>query len=156
MPSRARRRRAATYPPRSASRSGSRRGTSPARWRAPRTPRRRPRQRATKCAPASFAERALRKRIREERAQGPASLARGADGDDLEVEPELGEQLAARAARRGGRVDLGGDHDALELSRPGGHGRTHRHPLGARSEEHTSELQSRQYLVCRLLLEKKK
>src|SRR3712207_6861283 len=31
-------------------------------------------------------------------------------------------------------------------------------PSGARrrSEEHTSELQSRQYLVCRLLLEKKK
>src|SRR3712207_8902274 len=29
-------------------------------------------------------------------------------------------------------------------------------PAGARSEEHTSELQSRQYLVCRLLLEKKK
>src|SRR3712207_7220315 len=38
----------------------------------------------------------------------------------------------------------------------------HRHPTRttrlrrARSEEHTSELQSRQYLVCRLLLEKKK
>src|SRR3712207_8805194 len=37
----------------------------------------------------------------------------------------------------------------------------HRPALGAaqhrlRSEEHTSELQSRQYLVCRLLLEKKK
>src|SRR3712207_7185666 len=39
----------------------------------------------------------------------------------------------------------------------------HLQPLGAkgqrsliRSEEHTSELQSRQYLVCRLLLEKKK
>src|SRR3712207_7745270 len=28
--------------------------------------------------------------------------------------------------------------------------------LSNRSEEHTSELQSRQYLVCRLLLEKKK
>src|SRR3712207_7787799 len=28
--------------------------------------------------------------------------------------------------------------------------------LSLRSEEHTSELQSRQYLVCRLLLEKKK
>src|SRR3712207_7354806 len=28
--------------------------------------------------------------------------------------------------------------------------------LANRSEEHTSELQSRQYLVCRLLLEKKK
>src|SRR3712207_7613000 len=30
------------------------------------------------------------------------------------------------------------------------------HQLLDRSEEHTSELQSRQYLVCRLLLEKKK
>src|SRR3712207_8007848 len=29
-------------------------------------------------------------------------------------------------------------------------------PPDPRSEEHTSELQSRQYLVCRLLLEKKK
>src|SRR3712207_8530409 len=29
-------------------------------------------------------------------------------------------------------------------------------PAGHRSEEHTSELQSRQYLVCRLLLEKKR
>src|SRR6476620_12186480 len=44
-------------------------------------------------------------------------------------------------------------------------GRRQRHPgrvhprcirHSARSEEHTSELQSRQYLVCRLLLEKKK
>src|SRR3712207_8366356 len=36
-------------------------------------------------------------------------------------------------------------------------GRRARHELGlveGRSEEHTSELQSRQYLVCRLLLEK--
>src|SRR3712207_8094418 len=31
----------------------------------------------------------------------------------------------------------------------------HNQPV-SRSEEHTSELQSRQYLVCRLLLEKKK
>src|SRR3712207_7617911 len=31
-----------------------------------------------------------------------------------------------------------------------------RHSPHVRSEEHTSELQSRQYLVCRLLLEKKK
>src|SRR3712207_8841177 len=30
------------------------------------------------------------------------------------------------------------------------------HATASRSEEHTSELQSRQYLVCRLLLEKKK
>src|SRR3712207_7620376 len=41
------------------------------------------------------------------------------------------------------------DDALLQLGRP---------PLGhgGRSEEHTSELQSRQYLVCRLLLEKKK
>src|SRR3712207_7316127 len=32
----------------------------------------------------------------------------------------------------------------------------HRREPPPRSEEHTSELQSRQYLVCRLLLEKKK
>src|ERR1035437_9636299 len=31
----------------------------------------------------------------------------------------------------------------------------HQHHLKTRSEEHTSELQSRQYLVCRLLLENK-
>src|SRR5947209_11178170 len=37
---------------------------------------------------------------------------------------------------------------------PGRNGSTRR--VRARSEEHTSELQSRQYLVCRLLLEKKK
>src|SRR3712207_7834037 len=35
------------------------------------------------------------------------------------------------------------------------HGRVDQEVQG-RSEEHTSELQSRQYLVCRLLLEKKK
>src|SRR3712207_7671263 len=39
--------------------------------------------------------------------------------------------------------------DLLERQRKGAVG-------GDRSEEHTSELQSRQYLVCRLLLEKKK
>src|SRR3712207_8787735 len=41
------------------------------------------------------------------------------------------------------------------LVRPVPRGRLLRAKLGARSEEHTSELQSRQYLVCRLLLEKK-
>src|SRR3712207_8768783 len=44
-----------------------------------------------------------------------------------------------------------GDADLLQVGlgvEAGGH--------AMRSEEHTSELQSRQYLVCRLLLEKKK
>src|SRR5687768_17652265 len=64
-------------------------------------------------------------------------------------------------------------HDALPISSPfprplgkppsTGHSRSCRVPAGyrrgssePRSEEHTSELQSRLHLVCRLLLEKKK
>src|SRR5438445_7790973 len=57
-------------------------------------------------------------------------------------------------------------HDALPISRSRDAGaaaarqarRLHGRPQDdvLRSEEHTSELQSRQYLVCRLLLEKKK
>src|SRR3712207_7250446 len=58
----------------------------------------------------------------------------------------------------------GGTHRRRRGSGRGG-GRAPRRARGAgstgggrrpRSEEHTSELQSRQYLVCRLLLEKKK
>src|SRR3712207_7250077 len=46
-------------------------------------------------------------------------------------------------------LHLGPDRlDRVQIGRVGGQ--------VARSEEHTSELQSRQYLVCRLLLEKKK
>src|SRR3712207_8184325 len=44
------------------------------------------------------------------------------------------------------------DHVAGGLADP----RVARRRRAGRSEEHTSELQSRQYLVCRLLLEKKK
>src|SRR3712207_7771069 len=57
-----------------------------------------------------------------------------------------------RLLRRGARelvAAAGGPGPA-----PGRGGRGPRRP--GRSEEHTSELQSRQYLVCRLLLEKKK
>src|SRR3712207_8363054 len=45
----------------------------------------------------------------------------------------------------------GGPCPARHLGAP-----RHARTAPARSEEHTSELQSRQYLVCRLLLEKKK
>src|SRR3712207_7781186 len=55
----------------------------------------------------------------------------------------LGEVLVARRVEQ---VDL--EPLVLELHDAGCH--------RDRSEEHTSELQSRQYLVCRLLLEKKK
>src|SRR3712207_7386438 len=58
-----------------------------------------------------------------------------------------------RAPRAGGAW-----HSHREVG-DGHRGRPHPGGLGiraARSEEHTSELQSRPYLVCRLLLEKKK
>src|SRR3712207_8873243 len=64
----------------------------------------------------------------------------------------------ARAANR-----LSTRHSAHSTRRPsrraGGDGRVRADRVAVagdgRSEEHTSELQSRQYLVCRLLLEKK-
>src|SRR2546423_2237735 len=60
------------------------------------------------------------------------TLFRSLDGDE-----------ARHARGRVGRLQQGHRCDRL-------------HDLAARSEEHTSELQSLAYLVCRLLLEKKK
>src|SRR3712207_7896491 len=51
-------------------------------------------------------------------------------------------------------VEPGPAHNVRELVRRALE--VERLPAVVRSEEHTSELQSRQYLVCRLLLEKKK
>src|SRR3712207_8222750 len=56
------------------------------------------------------------------------------------------QHLRSVHAHEGVGVDVG------QRDRPG----DEHPPQPARSEEHTSELQSRQYLVCRLLLEKKK
>src|SRR3712207_8313076 len=53
---------------------------------------------------------------------------------------------------RGKPPDRDGERALRRTGRPAP--RAGRRP-GRRSEEHTSELQSRQYLVCRLLLEKK-
>src|SRR3712207_7962041 len=64
---------------------------------------------------------------------GPPDLGAGAPGALRRQEPALVAHALPHADRR--RVA---------------------HRAAARSEEHTSELQSRQYLVCRLLLEKKK
>src|SRR3712207_8308789 len=70
-----------------------------------------------------------------------------------------------RSHRPGGREDRGGlpahrDRATGDDVPGAGQGPLRRDPPRgrgqARSEEHTSELQSRQYLVCRLLLEKKK
>src|SRR3712207_7834548 len=64
--------------------------------------------------------------------------------------PEPGDLLRRRLGAGGGRGGRGG-RVGLHAGPRGGAPRR-----DARSEEHTSELQSRQYLVCRLLLEKKK
>src|SRR5207302_8325609 len=82
--------------------------------------------------------------------------------DALPISPHPG--LVLRVRGGGGEHDPAGDVPPLRGVRPDagpgcpGHlgpasGRT---PRSGRSEEHTSELQSRENLVCRLLLEKKK
>src|SRR3712207_6989728 len=57
---------------------------------------------------------------------------------------------------RGVGPDLAQARDVAEDERAAGEGGLESREAERRSEEHTSELQSRQYLVCRLLLEKKK
>src|SRR3712207_8305590 len=54
--------------------------------------------------------------------------------------------VAAQPVRR--QAEVAREGLLARVARPG--------LVAGRSEEHTSELQSRQYLVCRLLLEKKK
>src|SRR3712207_7001879 len=80
------------------------------------------------------------------------TLFRSVDAD-LEVEDDrcrVEVVLILLPVRGGDAVDVGAAHE--RVARHVGH-----EPVaaGPRSEEHTSELQSRQYLVCRLLLEKK-
>src|SRR3712207_8358845 len=62
-------------------------------------------------------------------------------------------KVSAGGRRRGPGDRAGSCRSGRLLLRQGGLGALH---IGRRSEEDTSELQSRQYLVCRLLLEKKK
>src|SRR6266498_5233989 len=56
-----------------------------------------------------------------------------------------------RSERPGGSSSPRDHEDGTPAAARGRHG-----PRAVRSEEHTSELQSRPHLVCRLLLEKKK
>src|SRR3712207_7072910 len=66
--------------------------------------------------------------------------------------PARGDGLRERERDAGRHRRLGGGGPSGRLRGP----RPRAAPALLRSEEHTSELQSRQYLVCRLLLEKKK
>src|SRR3712207_6915797 len=78
------------------------------------------------------------------------------------LEARVGERAAHR--QHGAGAVLGGSGLMVSVGRcaiPPDDRERRRPPRGRgagalRSEEHTSELQSRQYLVCRLLLEKKK
>src|SRR3712207_7440328 len=74
---------------------------------------------------------------------------------DGRAEQQHTDRVEALAAALPGRLR----RDVLPAQRDGQHADRHvdvEDPAPAlRSEEHTSELQSRQYLVCRLLLEKK-
>src|SRR6266498_2717452 len=84
-----------------------------------------------------------------------------------------GDRASSRGGWRAAREGADGLGDVRRVAPERAHGagagglprrRVRRHPSrrrarlvrGARSEEHTSELQSRPHLVCRLLLEKKK
>src|SRR3712207_8903861 len=73
------------------------------------------------------------------------AIARGMRLMELPMRPSAMEELQAASAV--GQGKLYRTYDELLAARG---------VPTARSEEHTSELQSRQYLVCRLLLEKKK
>src|SRR3712207_7015923 len=77
------------------------------------------------------------------RSQRVVELVRFEVGE-FEVRP-VGEPQPLRALARGQAPPGRGGEGSRDLFGRAGH----------RSEEHTSELQSRQYLVCRLLLEKK-
>src|SRR3712207_8729178 len=79
-------------------------------------------------------------RSREGEEPGDRRKGRQHDADDRDPGEAQGRRLEeAPPAPQVGREDVEG-----------------RQAEHQRSEEHTSELQSRQYLVCRLLLEKKK
>src|SRR2546429_7236402 len=91
-------------------------------------------------------------------AKGAKFAAHQADGrlNDLDFDQQIADFLeevmkvvGANYIRQACRLDLWGE---LPLAR---FGNDKKRP-NARSEEHTSELQSRLHLVCRLLLEKKK
>src|SRR3712207_7199015 len=79
------------------------------------------------------------------RSDDPGGAADVAEPVGVRVLLHRADQLRAVVAQRGeaGVEVVDGEHDAAQAEDV------------PRSEEHTSELQSRQYLVCRLLLEKK-
>src|SRR3712207_7324654 len=81
------------------------------------------------------------------------TLFRSEPREPLQGRLELLAGFRVRPDVGGAPVELLGE-DLADVPNPLRHGTGE--PMDGRSEEHMSELQSRQYLVCRLLLEKKK
>src|SRR5690606_40934738 len=85
---------------------------------------------------------------------------RSSDLRQLTVTPQHSGQIGLLQLFAHHLVEGGGK--CIQIIAPQAHARRHRmaaelrQQAGMRSEEHTSELQSRENLVCRLLLEKKK
>src|SRR3712207_7287897 len=77
------------------------------------------------------------------------TLFRSPDRQDGHVDDDVQARIQADCLQEG----LGIDEQDKSADRRAEHAGVE---VAHRSEEHTSELQSRQYLVCRLLLEKKK
>src|SRR3712207_8077639 len=75
------------------------------------------------------------------------TLFRSNQGTEAGEHDDPGNHVSSMAAQQRNALGSSGGNQR----RPGHLGERYQ-----RSEEHTSELQSRQYLVCRLLLEKKK
>src|SRR5690606_41069184 len=84
------------------------------------------------------------------------TLFRSVLGDRLDLVAQHGQRPAAQLAQHVGIDPLAGDAPGSELAEHEPIAGVVGRQLGDRSEEHTSELQSRENLVCRLLLEKKK
>src|SRR3712207_8600506 len=76
------------------------------------------------------------------------TLFRSGGGEGQRADEDAQERLLDRHGSL-----IGGSGAERELARSGAEPQLYER---RRSEEHTSELQSRQYVVCRLLLEKKK
>src|SRR3712207_6886007 len=99
---------------------------------------------------------------RGERILAARSVDSGAVNEDLGLSGGIngGHNDMGREGLTGVKSGLFGDNEGVEPVHPNilqvDIGHQGMENLALRSEEHTSELQSRQYLVCRLLLEKKK
>src|SRR2546425_23992 len=97
---------------------------------------------------AGVAHHAELTRLLLERAKAPRRLPRPDQERNVPHPPRAGDHGVLRPTAGGRRRRAERQRQARRVRRRGG--------IDRRSEEHTSEIQSLAYLVCRLLLEKKK